>query len=215
MKSVLPFIPAIKYTFLTPYYDVIIQLVVPEKKIRRFVANLVFDEKEGQLLDVGAGTGTQLAYIQEINPSLRLYGWDVDKQIMEIAEQKIGHFAHLICSPPPLIPFPDNYFDTVLSTWVFHHLSNEQKKNLFTEIHRVLKPDGQFLFGDWGKPKTIWLRMAFWLVQLLDNFETMRAHEKGEIPEFITQAGFDNRQERAHFPTLMGSFYIITANKPT
>lgn len=214
MKPDLPFIPAIKYSFLTPYYDIIIRLVVPEKKIRTYIANLVSEENKKKLLDVGVGTGTQLTYIQDINPSLDLYGWDVDEQILKIAQQKIGHFTHLICSSPPFIPFPDNHFDTVVCTWVFHHLTDEQKATLLTEIHRVLKPGGTFVLGDWGKPKTIWLRMAFCLVQLVDNFETMRAHEKGEIPAFITQSGFINREEKAHFPTLMGSFYIITADKP-
>lgn len=212
--KVSPFIPAIKYSFLTPYYDQIIRLVVPEKRIRTYITSLVAAKDKINVLDVGVGTGTQLAYIHSMYPTHVLYGWDVDPHIIHIAKQKIGIFTHITCSSPSTLPYPDNYFDIVVCTWVFHHLTDVQKLHLLQEIHRVLKPGGKFVFGDWGKPKTIWLRMAFYLVQLVDNFETMRTHKKGEIPSFIATSGFINRQEKAHFSTLMGSFYIITANKP-
>jgi ubiquinone/menaquinone biosynthesis C-methylase UbiE len=215
MKPTTPFIPAIKYPFLTPYYDKIIRWVVPERQIRMYISQLMSGGSRKKILDVGVGTGTQLAYIHRRNPSFSLYGWDVDPEIIPIAKQKIGQFTELTCTLPPDIPYPDQHFDSVLCTWVIHHLTDTQKLHLLREIHRVLKPKGELLLGDWGKPKTIWLRMAFWLVQLLDNFETMRAHKNGEIPTFITQSGFINREEKAHFPTLMGSFYIIMANKST
>ncbi len=41
------------------------------------------------------------------------------------------------------LPFPDEYFDSVLSTEVFEHIFNLDE--ILVELHRVLKPDGQML----------------------------------------------------------------------
>lgn len=42
------------------------------------------------------------------------------------------------------IPFPDNSFDLVTSLWVLEHLENPKK--VFSEIYRILKPNGIFAF---------------------------------------------------------------------
>lgn len=43
------------------------------------------------------------------------------------------------------IPFEDNFFDIVIANQIFEHLKNIYKP--LGEIHRVLKPNGIFLFG--------------------------------------------------------------------
>lgn len=42
------------------------------------------------------------------------------------------------------LPFPDTSFDLVISQWVVEHFQNPQ--HAFTEIARVLKPNGHFIF---------------------------------------------------------------------
>ncbi len=40
------------------------------------------------------------------------------------------------------IPFPDNSIDTIWSSHVLEHFDNDECKELFREIYRVLKPGG-------------------------------------------------------------------------
>lgn len=47
-----------------------------------------------------------------------------------------------------LLPFPDNTFDSAVSTHVFDHLGREKSKAL-QEVHRVLRPGGRFLMVVW------------------------------------------------------------------
>jgi len=45
------------------------------------------------------------------------------------------------------LPFFANSFDTVLVISVLEHLYPQNQYNAFREIHRVLKPDGQLVYG--------------------------------------------------------------------
>lgn len=42
------------------------------------------------------------------------------------------------------IPYPNNTFDIVISTWVLEHIANPV--TAFKEVYRVLKPNGSFIF---------------------------------------------------------------------
>lgn len=42
------------------------------------------------------------------------------------------------------LPFPDNYFDTIISTECFEH--DPEYKESFLKIHKMLKPEGLFCF---------------------------------------------------------------------
>ncbi len=46
------------------------------------------------------------------------------------------------------VPFPDSYFDVVLSGLALHHLSGQVKQVGLAEVHRVLKPGGRLLVAD-------------------------------------------------------------------
>jgi SAM-dependent methyltransferase len=41
------------------------------------------------------------------------------------------------------LPFPDNTFDTVVSWEVIEHIPKNQELKMFSEINRVLKPEGK------------------------------------------------------------------------
>jgi arsenite methyltransferase len=47
------------------------------------------------------------------------------------------------------LPFPDNFFNVVLSSWAVHNLEAERdRKQALDEIIRVLKPDGRVVLAD-------------------------------------------------------------------
>jgi len=49
------------------------------------------------------------------------------------------------------LPYPDNSFDRVVSSLVFHHLTRENKIHSLKEVFRVLKPQGELHVLDFGK----------------------------------------------------------------
>ena len=77
----------------------------------------------------------------------------MDEKILSIAFEKIEKdqlTIPLIQYDGISIPFAEGHFDRVISSLVFHHLSDYQKATAFSEILRVLITGGRLHFADWG-----------------------------------------------------------------
>lgn len=46
------------------------------------------------------------------------------------------------------IPLKDKVADTVVSTFAFHHLTNNEKNESIKEMGRILKPEGKIIIAD-------------------------------------------------------------------
>ena len=46
------------------------------------------------------------------------------------------------------LPYPDESFDRVLSSFMFHHLDDAEKRRALAEVRRVLRPGGQLHLVD-------------------------------------------------------------------
>jgi ubiquinone/menaquinone biosynthesis C-methylase UbiE len=90
-----------------------------------------------RILDVGAGDGLTLSIIN----AEEKYGIDINSKNIERLTKK-GIKAYLQDVQEPF-PFPDNYFDVVVSEDVIEHLFFPEKT--LYEIYRVLKPGGIFV----------------------------------------------------------------------
>ena len=57
------------------------------------------------------------------------------------------------------------------------------------------------------------MRGLFYLVQLLDGFETTEDNVRGRLVEYMEQAGAREYQEHALFNTVLGTLRLIRAKK--
>jgi hypothetical protein len=58
------------------------------------------------------------------------------------------------------------------------------------------------------------MRAAFFLVQLLDGFDSTQDNIKGLIPQFLRDAGFADVRETAQVVTIFGPVSLYCARKP-
>ena len=70
-----------------------------------------------------------------------------------MAEKKLEKWGERLdirlCENPFLqIPFFDNTFDVVASTYSIHHLTDDVKQLAIVEMKRVMKPEGRIITGD-------------------------------------------------------------------
>ncbi|MEX0932071.1 MAG: class I SAM-dependent methyltransferase [Candidatus Saccharimonadales bacterium] len=95
-----------------------------------------------RLLDIGCGSGLQVAYLAERFPEMQsLIGIDDSENLIKIAREKVkdercrfeqGSFMEL--------PVSDNNFDFVYSRYTLHYTN--ELETPFKEIERVCKPGG-------------------------------------------------------------------------
>ncbi|AZR73638.1 hypothetical protein BBF96_09710 [Anoxybacter fermentans] len=103
------------------------------------------DFKQGmKVLEIGIGTGLLTERMPE---GLKIFGIDISEKMMEkVREKKLS--VQLTKGSFCDIPFSDNSFDRILSTFAFHHLTPEEKEIAFVEMDRVLRPQGCIVIGD-------------------------------------------------------------------
>jgi ubiquinone/menaquinone biosynthesis C-methylase UbiE len=187
-KTQQTYIKGLRFDWLTRFYDPVIKLFFNEDKLREqfiFLMNLKGDET---ILDLGCGTGTLSIMLKKKYPDLLITGIDGDNYMITRARKKAEingvdiTFTHAFAQQ---LPFEYGTFDTVVSSLVFHHLPTEIKRAALTEIHRVLVPNGRLFIADWGQPASRSERLQFYLIQLLDGFETTSDTVSGKLPEFI------------------------------
>lgn len=210
------YIPALKYNWLTKLYDPVVGALMPEKEFKNALIAQASLEPGSKVLDFGCGSLTLTLMAAEKCPEAKFHAIDVDTKILSIAEKKLtlsGAKVSLLHYNGQTFPFGEGYFDKVISSLVFHHLTKEQKLQSLSEVLRVLKPNGELHIADWGKATNQLMRGAFYTVQLLDGFKTTTDNVKGLLPEYIAQEGFKHVTETKTFNTILGTLSLYKANK--
>lgn len=210
------YVPALSFPWLTRFYDALVGLGMPERRMRGRLVDALAPAPGAAILEFGCGTASNLVALNRRQPDLLLAGIDVDPEILEIARAKLeraGVKADLVHYDGGELPLEDASQDGVCTLLVFHHLTVEQKKLALAEIRRVLKPGGRFVLADWGRQRNPLLRAGFFLVQLLDGFATTRSNAQGLVPGLIADAGFKGLHEAAHMLTPLGRITYWSARK--
>lgn len=96
---------------------------------------------KGKILDFGCGEGffTELVFGKgKINVGLDLFN---NKRVEEAKKENV--YKKISLYDGDTIPYPDNYFNTIVSNCVLEHIPDV--KSSLKEIQRVLKPCGFFI----------------------------------------------------------------------
>ena len=208
------YVPALRFRWLTRYYDLVVAVTTRESVFRNKVLGLVPVNGIHKVLDLACGTGTLTCLIKQTHPTVTIHGLDGDSEILEQARKKSLDQGLKISFERGLsdsLPYPDDSFDLVISSLFFHHLSMANKQNALGELRRVLPVGGKLLICDWGKPANPLLRLMFLLVQMLDGFEVTRDNVRGGLPAMIAAAGFGQVTIKERVSNMLGTLDLITA----
>ncbi|MGZ3680078.1 MAG: class I SAM-dependent methyltransferase [Ktedonobacterales bacterium] len=136
-------------------YDLIVRWFVmhgKEQVFRGKIADLARLQSGEAVLDVGCGTGTQALVAKErVGTTGRVCGIDPSVSLLAGARRKAARAGLAIdfqVGGIERIAFADQSFDVVLSTFMFHHVPDDLKRQGLSEVARVLKPDGRLLVVD-------------------------------------------------------------------
>ena len=211
------YIPALKYHALTRFYDLVVRLTTREGMFKNKLVELAAPQAGEHVLDVGCGTGTLTQLFTQRETNLHIMGLDADPVQLKLARKKLAASDSKITLQQGYaqqLPLDSQTFDIVVSSLFFHHLTTHQKREALAEILRVLKPGGRLSIADWGKPSSRIQRLLFFIVQLLDGFETTRDSVKGTLPNLMKETGFADVENSRFVPTFLGTVRLFQAKKP-
>ncbi|MBN1119720.1 MAG: class I SAM-dependent methyltransferase [Anaerolineae bacterium] len=171
----------------------------------------------GRVLEIGAGDGANLPLYP---PGVRLTSLEPNPHL-HLHLDRICAEQHVICdaiveAPGEAIPYPDGYFDTVVSIHVLCSVADQTQ--VLTEIRRVLRPGGLFLFLEHvtAPPNTPTHHMQR-LVNPLWKTVGDGCHLTRDTGAAIRAAGFEiveiNTFETATFPAIV-SPHITGSARP-
>ena len=117
--------------------------VDPHPDISR-LASLFHTHGVRRILDLGCGTGRHLAFLTQ--EGFEVSGFDSSSTALELAmkwlqEEELSADVHLGRMEEPF-PYPDGFFDAVVSIQVIHHNMMNNILATIREIERVLKIGG-------------------------------------------------------------------------
>ncbi|MCP5129936.1 MAG: methyltransferase domain-containing protein [Pseudomonadales bacterium] len=210
------YIPALRVNWLTPYYDSIVAATTRERTFKHALIRQTSVGAGERVLDLACGTGTLAVWLKQAVPTALVTGVDGDQAILSIARNKARsanvtvQFDHALSDN---LPYPDAYFDRIVSSLFFHHLNWEAKERTAFELFRILKPGAELHVADWGYPKNPLMRCLFYSIQLLDGFENTGDNVAGRLPELFRSAHFSEVKQTQTFSTIFGTMALYKAVK--
>lgn len=177
--------------WIAPVYDWYCPKIGLGQAFRKLTLRYAGVRAGEEVLDVGCGTGvlTRLA-AEAVGRTGSATGIDPGPKMIGIARKNAaleGSRAEFKLAAIEDLPFGDNSFDCVLSSFMLHHLPPELKLKGLLEVHRVLKPGGRLLAVDIGRPTSILWWTIIWPLLLWSN---TREQITAGLDGYFLRAGF-------------------------
>ena len=131
---------------------------------RKFLVSQMTLQPDHTVLDVATGTaGVALEIASRQNS--QIIGVDITRLMLEaglqaIEKQNLDSRIQLVQGSAEKLPFPDETFDVVVSTYLLRYVRDPG--TTIGELSRVLRPGGQLLSLEFGVPSSRYIR-ALWL----------------------------------------------------
>jgi len=117
-----------------------------------------------RVLDLGAGYGALAAAILEERPNASAVCINGSEEMIKLGQEQNGKFKGRMefvrgtLDSPGWLSLVAGPFDAVISARALHHLTHEQRRQLFRDAHGLLRPGGCFVNADSLKASSETLR---------------------------------------------------------
>ncbi len=189
--------------------DVMRRQVIPP--ITRFLSERPGTEQP-RILDIGCGTGRTLHQIAIAHPHARLYGADMSPAYIKRARKRLIELddVTLAAENGEALPWADGTFDVVTSTYMFHELPRNARRNVMREMLRVVRPGGLVVIEDSAQ-----ISESPELETVLRNFP-VEFHEpfyadylEDDLASILTEVGFTGARTESHLVAK-----VVVAQRP-
>jgi ubiquinone/menaquinone biosynthesis C-methylase UbiE len=155
-------------TFISRFYDfgLKIGLTPTGERILRFcVFNTIspYIKRGDNILDLCCGTGTLTIILAKLfYNDCSIIGADLSQgQIAQAQKKNIYPNLKFLVMDANSLRFKDESFDKVIISAALHEMDKNQRLNVLSEVHRVLKKNGYFLIFEHHEPSDTFHRILY------------------------------------------------------
>lgn len=118
------------------------------KEILNTIYNEIMQKKQSNILDIGFGTAVLTTKLYDNNHSID--GLDFSPKMIKIAQTKMPQANLMEWDISMGLPdfLKGHKYDSIVSTYTIHHLSDREKVTFIKNLLPLLKGDGKVLIGD-------------------------------------------------------------------
>jgi len=112
------------------------------------------------VLEIGTGTGLLTEMFLEKYPNAKMDLVDISEEMLDIAKQRLSGNTNLTFHLKNIMDFkPEEgkLYDTIISSLAIHHLSLEEKKEIYSKFGEWIKPEGIFVNAEMIAAETKYL----------------------------------------------------------
>ena len=165
----------------------------------RYIENVLVKNllKDGLVLDLGCGPGSHTTYISKYQ---RVIGLDLSPELIKKAKEECknsGNYKNVCLMRGDMrkLPFESEFFDNVIHILSFGFFSDEEDKLVFSEIARVLKRCGIYVYQNFYHPPSS--RPLKWELDYLSSPDTPKDY-------FVTKKRrYDPKTKRIHIKEII------------
>jgi ubiquinone/menaquinone biosynthesis C-methylase UbiE len=161
------------------------------KKIKKRVADFVFDYSLFPALDICCGTGVQCRMISQKHPEVA--GLDIDLDSICYAKSKYPSIP-FVCADAAQIPFKNSSFRGVVISYALHDKFPQVRSLLIKEVRRIIVPEGKVVFVDFENPWSRKSKIANLYVYGIERMAGRTHFRNGR--QFLEQGGLKAFFER-------------------
>jgi ubiquinone/menaquinone biosynthesis C-methylase UbiE len=205
------YIPAAGHDWALPLYDPFVKLLGGDRA-RRALLDQAAIQAGHRVLDVGCGTGDLVTLIKRHHPDVDVVGLDPDPKALTRTRRKAERTTVRIQIDQGFsdeLPYPDDSFDRVFSSFMLHHLQAVEKEKTLREVRRVLKPGGSFHLLDFGGEEP---RQNGFLGRLFHSGHSLKDNSESRIISLMSQAGLANPEVVMRRAMLLGKIVYYQAS---
>ncbi|MBF6332974.1 class I SAM-dependent methyltransferase [Nocardia transvalensis] len=174
------FVPALGFDWLTSAYEPLMRIYQP---VRRQLIDQADIQPGMTVLDFGCGPGQLALLAKQAYPDARIIATDVDPKMERIARSRLrsADIEFRLETLEELALAPGS-IDRILTGFVLHHLTTDQKLSALKVMYGLLHPEGRLHILDLGKPRGMVAKLSSYGHRLSHGRGVLDANLDGRIP---------------------------------
>lgn len=188
--------------------------VVMNTKVTRATRSRVCADLQGDVVEIGFGTGHNLPFIPDTVTRLRAV--EPSAKSVRLAQQRIAEAkvpVEIVGLDGQRLPLEDDSADAVLTTWTLCTIPDPS--TALKEMARVLRPGGRLHFAEHGRGQEEGVRRWQDRINPIQQRLAGGCNLNRDIPSLIEGAGFTIESLDRYYapgePKIFGSMYEGTA----